>query len=167
MARPLLVVCSEMLDASHHTLALHTNNIISGNLTCQIWVLTEILEITSAKRTAVDICTRSKKDVYATGTRILTEGNTHLFYQRPVPSSCSSDTTRIQSTLCVITYTLRAICHPYCRQAKPLNGTYIPVLITSDIIDLFFQSHLCHDFSSTSLIFFCKLRLGNTHKAHH
>ena len=44
------IVADKVLQTSHCTCALHTCNIVCNHLTCQIWVLAHILEVTTTLR---------------------------------------------------------------------------------------------------------------------
>ena len=43
-----LIVPCKMLDAGHHTLTLDTGYVVGSYLTCEIRILSKVLEITSA-----------------------------------------------------------------------------------------------------------------------
>jgi len=137
----LLIVCCKMFDAGHHALTLKTNDIAGGNLTGQIRILSEIFEISSAKRRAIDVGSRSEKNMNSACARILTEGDAHLVNQVTVPGRCCCDTARIKGALRVIPHPLRAVCHPDCRQSEPVNGTDVPVLEATHILGFLPESH--------------------------
>jgi len=61
----LLVVRKEMLDAGSNTLALNAFHIAGSKLTRQQWILAEILEVTAAQRTALNIDTRPQQHIDA------------------------------------------------------------------------------------------------------
>ena len=46
---PLLVVTCKVLDTSHYAHTLHALDIGGCNLTREVWILTEVLEVTTAK----------------------------------------------------------------------------------------------------------------------
>ena len=154
-----LIVRSKMLHAGHYILALHAIDITCGNLTGKIWILSEILEVASAERGAVYVCSRAEKDVDTSGSRILSERNTHLVDKCLVPCCGSCHTTWIECTLCVVSNTLRTVSHSDQRKSKAWNLPDIPVLVSGYVVDLFLKGHLLDNFSSAILMFLSNLVL--------
>ena len=166
MTSILLIICCKMLDTCHHALTLKTDDIVCRYLSGQIRILSEILKITATKRGTVYICSRPKQYMHSTCTRILSECYTHLVYKITVPRCCSCNTARIKSTLCVVSHTLRSICHPDCWKSEAVNGTDVPVFKASDIFSFFLKSHLRHYLCCSLLIFLGKPWLSNTDYAY-
>ena len=153
MAVPLLIIASKMLDTSHDILTLHSPDIIGCYLPCQIRVFSKILKIASTHRRPIDIYSWPQKDVYASGTCILSESYTHLFNKFPIPGRGSCHTTWIKSALRVISYSLRSVNHLHSRKTQTFQRPYIPAFISTYICNLFIQGHLGHDFCRPILMF--------------
>ena len=150
---PLLVVTCEVLDTSHNAHTLHTLDISRSNLTCEEWVLTEVLKVTTTEWRTIDVCTRTEKDMHTTRTRVLTERDTHLLNQLCIPGCSSCNTTWIEGTLGVVTNTLRTVSHTNCWQAKMLDCANIPRCVTTYIGNLLIESHLLNNLGCAILVF--------------
>ena len=91
MACPLLIVCRKMLHGGHHSLLLHAQDILHRCFPCQIWILSEILEVAPAHGSAVDVDTGTEEDADAAGAAIIGKAVTETMCQITVPGGGGED----------------------------------------------------------------------------
>ena len=138
---PLLIVCSIMLQSSHHFLILQSFHVTYGYLRVQIRVFREILKIPSTQRRTKNIHTRSQQYMYTTRFGISPQLFSQFIHQFSVPGRSSQYPCRISCRFTVFMCTDRTIRQLYLGHAQTFDTSYIKAFITSYIIYFFFQCH--------------------------
>ena len=125
-----------MLHAGGDTVFLDTLDVRDNHLTCKIWILTHVLEVTSVERSTADIDARTEKDILLAVACLLTYAAAVKERHLLVPCSCKVYKGRECSTgvicpACLIplipkdfrTDAVRTVCVPYFRNAETRNTT--------------------------------------------
>ena len=92
-----LIINSKMFHTGPHIRTLDPFDHLNRHLWYQIWIFTEILKISSAKRRPHDIDTRRKYDILATSSGFLSKYRSWFSCQFPVPGCGDRTVTR---TIC-------------------------------------------------------------------
>ena len=143
-----------MLDGGPHAPALYAANVRSGQLTGQIRVLRNVLEIAAAQRAALDVDGGSPQDADILGLALVAQNLTHVLQKVGVKAGTGGAPGREADSLdavvqaevvrftCLLAQTVRAVGHHHGRDAQPLDPLRVPEIRAGAKAGFFFQCHL-------------------------
>jgi hypothetical protein len=153
-AAGLLIVGGKVLDGGPHAPALYAANVRSGQLTGQIRVLRNVLEIAAAQRAALDVNGGPQQDADILGLALVAQNLTHVLQKVRVKAGTGGAPGREADSLdavvqaevvrftCLLAQTVRAVGHHHGRDAQPLDPLRVPEIRAGAKAGFFFQCHL-------------------------
>ena len=114
-----LVVGGKMLDCRHHSLILHSEDIVLRHFRSKVRVFTEIFIIPAAQRRTVDVHPRTEHYVNTPCLRVSPQSVPKSLNRITVPRCRRAYTARVQGAFGVVPHTARTVRHPDLRYPQP------------------------------------------------